>query len=165
MPTGAWEALIVAAAGWTALAMGQAGGEKASALKALEGQWEVSYQIIEVTNPQFDTNQQRAFRGYIGHRYGGINCITAHNTGDILQSLYSWSPENKSRFALGDYGVFHATNDYFGGFAIPGRGEEQVAGVITQGQLSAVADIDLNFVGRTHIRSVVTGKRIGPCPG
>lgn len=136
-----------------------------SAGSALEGYWEITYEIVDASNAQpSEPNIDRHIKSWIGHKYGSRNCVTKDSKSIILRSLYSWSPYNRPRFKIDSHGRFIARNTYFGGFAIPGRGTEYVVGLVRDGRIDGVADIDLQFFGPTHVRSVLTGHRIGSCP-
>jgi len=130
----------------------------------IEGQWITEYQIVDVSNSTVaDPTKLRALRAWIGHAYGSRNCIKAGDASNLLRSAYPWDQRAKSAIQFNEFGGFAATNRYFGGFAIPGHGTETIVGVIEGDHLKGVVDIDLDWEGGTHIRSVLTATRSATC--
>jgi len=110
-----------------------------------------------------DPNHQRALKMWIGHEYGGKNCVNGDDASNLLRSLYPWDSRVKPSVKFDDYGGFTATNRYFGGFAVPGRGTETIVGVIRGDHIDGIVDIDLDWEGGTHVRAVLSAIRSGPC--
>lgn len=131
----------------------------------IEGQWTTEYQIVDVSNSAItNSNQLKALKKWIGHKYGSRNCVSASDTSNLLRSAYSWDSRLKSTVIFNEYGGFTATNRYWSGFAIPGHGTEVIVGVIDGDRLTGVVDIDLDWEGGTHVRSVLSAIKSGPCP-
>jgi len=130
----------------------------------IEGQWTTEYQIVDVSNPTVtNPNELKALKMWISHKYGLSNCVTASDASNLLRSAYPWDPRSKSAVRFDEFGGFKATNRYWGGFAIPGHGTETIVGAIEGDQLNGIVDIELDWKGGTHVRSVMKATRSGPC--
>ncbi len=150
---------------WLALSMMYNGPADASVPGPhIEGQWTTEYQIVDVSNSiATNPNALKALKMWIGHRYGSSNCVSASDTSNLLRSAYPWDIRSKSVVSFDEYGGFRATNRYWGGFAIPGHGTETIVGAIDGDHLNGIVDIDLDWEGGTHVRSVLRATRSGPC--
>lgn len=135
-----------------------------AAPKPPEGEWLTEYQIVDVGNATVkDPRKLDMLRRWIGHRYGNSSCLAGADPIAILGSPYVRVPENHV-FTFDNYGAFHLTAHYRMGFAIPGYGTEMIVGVLVGDTLNGIADIDLDWEGSTtHVRSVLTARRVGPC--
>jgi len=135
-----------------------------ASIPQIEGQWITEYQIVDVSNSSVtDPTKLKALRMWIGHKYGWRNCVKAGDPSNLLQSAYPWDSRAKPALQFNEFGGFAATNRYFGGFAIPGHGTETIVGVIEGNHLKGIVDIDLDWEGGTHIRSVLTATRSATC--
>lgn len=138
-------------------------GSVNAAVPQIEGQWTTEYQIVDVSNSTADPNTLKSLKMWIGHKYGGSNCVMAGDASNLLRSAYPWDTRSKPVVSFDEYGGFRSTGRYFGGFAIPGHGTETIVGAVDGDHLSGVVDIDLDWEGATHVRSVLRATRSGPC--
>ncbi len=118
---------------------------------------------MDVSNSAAHPNALKSLKMWIGHKYGGSNCVTAGDTSSLLRSAYPWDTKSKPGVSFDEYGGLRSTNRYFGGFAIPGHGTETIVGAVDDNHLIGVVDIDLDWEGGTHVRSVMRATRSGPC--
>lgn len=139
-------------------------GSANAAPPQIEGQWTTEYQIVDVSNSTVtNPNALKELKVWVGHKYGWSNCVTASDTSNLLRSAYPWDARSKPVVSFDEYGGFRTTNRYWGGFAIPGHGTETIIGAVDGDQLNGVVDIDLDWEGGTHVRSVMRARRSGPC--
>ena len=138
-------------------------GSANAGVPQIDGQWTTEYQIADVSNSAADPNALKSLKMWTGHKYGASNCVAAGDTSNLLRSAYRWDTKSKPDVTFDEYGGFRSTNRYVGGFAIPGHGTETIVGAVNGDHLSGVVDIDLEWEGGTHVRSVVRATRSGQC--